>query len=465
MYILGLKLSSLLCDVDIDRRENEYPNLPSLWLQPCHWLFVFLLKWVVTMKKPTMFLPSLLLSLAISLSLSGFAEAKESNTASKHAVTHSGKSVAKGATTKAKKVAVSKKPTKSEKVALKGTKNAKDSAKNKIEKTANRKINVEKIVAKKFTPSTKKERDAQRKDRTRGQLAKISRTGKIAKVAKYAAKPVIIAAPIVAKANVRSHTVSEIHQAANIISALSVESRAALVMNAVTGEVLYAKNTEQTLPIASITKLMTVMVVLDAGQALDEPITISDDDVDRMRNTTSRLKVGTVLSRAELMLLALMSSENRAAHALARSYVGGTPAAIAAMNRKANAIGMNNSRFFDATGLSSGNVATPKELALMVKASTTYPLIRRFSTTSEHAVAINNNVQQFRNTNYLVKSPDWEIGVSKTGFINEAGKCLVMQAKIKSTPVVIVLMDSAGKYTRIGDAQRVKKWLETARAD
>jgi D-alanyl-D-alanine endopeptidase (penicillin-binding protein 7) len=165
------------------------------------------------------------------------------------------------------------------------------------------------------------------------------------------------------------------------------------------------------------------------------------------------------------MLLALMSSENRAAHALARNYVGGTPAAIAAMNRKASSLGMANSRFFDATGLSSGNVATPKELASMVKASTTYPLIRRFSTTSEHALAISsNNIQQFHNTNYLVKSPDWEIGVSKTGFINEAGKCLVMQAKIKQTPVVIVLMDSMGKYTRIGDAQRVKKWLEAVPA-
>lgn len=439
------------------------------------------------MKKPTMFLPSLLLSLAISLSLSGFAEAKESNTVSKHAVTHSSKSVAKGATNKVKKVAVSKKSAKSEKVALKDSKKTKDSVKNKIDKTAKSKSNktektaknksnktektakskskVDKVAALKFTPSTKKEREAQRKDRTRGQLAKISRTGKISQVAKYAAKPVIMAAPIVATANIRPQTATEIHQAANIVSALSVESRAALVMNSATGEVLYSKNTEQTLPIASITKLMTVMVVLDAGQALDEPIIITDDDVDRMRNTTSRLKVGTVLSRAELMLLALMSSENRAAHALARSYVGGTPAAIAAMNRKANAIGMNNSRFYDATGLHSGNVATPKELALMVKASTSYPLIRRFSTTSEHAVAINNNIQQFHNTNYLVKSPDWEIGVSKTGFINEAGKCLVMQAKIKSTPVVIVLMDSVGKYTRIGDAQRVKKWLETAPAN
>ncbi len=424
-----------------------------------------------------MFLPSLLLSLAISLSISGIAEAKETNTVSKHAVIHSNKSVAKkDIAVKAQKVTTSKKSAKSEKLAIKDTKKTKDRVTNKIdktaksnkaaklEKTAQRKSKVEKAVAVKFTPSTKKEREAQRKDRTREQLAKISRTGKIAQVAKYAAKPVVIASPAVIAAT-RPQSVTDIHQAANIVSALNVESRAALVMNSATGEVLYAKNTEQTLPIASITKLMTVMVVLDAGQALDEPITITDDDVDRMRNTTSRLKVGTVLSRAELMLLALMSSENRAAHALARSYVGSTPAAVAAMNRKANAIGMNNSRFFDATGLNSGNVATPKELALMVKASTNYPLIRRFSTTSEHAVAINNNIQQFHNTNYLVKSPDWEIGVSKTGFINEAGKCLVMQAKIKSTPVVIVLMDSVGKYTRIGDAQRVKKWLETAPAN
>jgi D-alanyl-D-alanine endopeptidase (penicillin-binding protein 7) len=431
------------------------------------------------MNKPTAFFPTLLLSLAISLSFAGFAEAKEPSADAKHSVSHSSKNTAKKdvAVNKSKKekVAASKKSAKSEKVALKDAKKVKISAKNKankVEKVAKKTSKTEKIakkslktgktVAQKFTPSTKVERDAQRKDRNREKLAKISRTGKISQAAKYAAKPVIIAStPAAAVASIRN----SIQQSSNTPLTLNVESRAALVMNAVTGEVLYSKNTEQALPIASITKLMTVMVVLDAAQPLDEPITITDDDVDRMRNTTSRLKVGAVLSRAELMLLALMSSENRAAHALARNYVGGTPAALAAMNRKAHAIGMSNSRFFDGTGLSSGNVATPKDLALMVKASTTYPLIRRFSTTSEHAVAINNNVQQFRNTNYLVKSPDWEIGVSKTGFINEAGKCLVMQAKIKQTPVVMVLMDSMGKYTRIGDAQRVKKWLEAVPAN
>jgi D-alanyl-D-alanine endopeptidase (penicillin-binding protein 7) len=396
---------------------------------------------------------------------------------SKHATTHSSKSTAKHSPATKKVVAEGKKSVKakSEKItnAKKDAQKSKTVAKGKthkidsIAKVAKTSPKAEKVkvIAHKFTPSTKTERDAQRKDRTREKLAKISRTGKVSQVAKYAAKPVIIAAdPIAALAATRINKPASIQQSSNTPLALSVESRAALVMNAVTGEVLYSKNTEQALPIASITKLMTVMVVLDAAQALDEPITITDDDVDRMRNTTSRLKVGTVLSRAELMLLALMSSENRAAHALARNYVGGTPAAVAAMNRKAASIGMASSRFFDATGLNSGNVATPKELALMVKASTTYPLIRRFSTTSEHAVAISNNIQQFHNTNYLVKSPDWEIGVSKTGFINEAGKCLVMQAKIKQTPVVIVLMDSVGKYTRIGDAQRVKKWLEAVPA-
>lgn len=428
------------------------------------------------MKKSTTLLPSLLLGLAIALSNSGYAEAKEMDSNSKHVTTHSSKSTAKHspATKKvvvksnksvkaeSKKVAIAKKDVKKSKTIAKSKKIKADSS---IAKVAKNTPKTEKAIAHKFKPSTKIEREAQRKDRTREKLAKISRTGKVSQVAKYAAKPIIIAAdPIAAIASTRINKPVSIQQSSNTPFALSVESRAALVMNAVTGEVLYAKNTEQALPIASITKLMTVMVVLDAAQALDEPITITDDDVDRMRNTTSRLKVGTVLSRAELMLLALMSSENRAAHALARNYVGGTPAAIAAMNRKANSLGMANSRFFDATGLSSGNVATPKELASMVKASTSYPLIRRFSTTSEHAVAINNNVQQFHNTNYLVKSPDWEIGVSKTGFINEAGKCLVMQAKIKQNPVVIVLMDSMGKYTRIGDAQRVKKWLEAVPA-
>lgn len=320
-------------------------------------------------------------------------------------------------------------------------------------------------LAEKKQAERQTQRLAERKERTRERLAQVSRTGRVAKVAKYAARPVVVAAAATtATAAVAANQISKpvVEQTNDIAQSLNLESKAALVMNAVTGEVLYAKNTNQAVPIASITKLMTAMVVLDAKLPLDEAITISEEDIDRMRNTSSRLSVGTVLSRAELLLLALMSSENRAAHALARTYPGGVNAAVAAMNRKAAALGMTQTRFEDGTGLSSNNVASPKDLVALVKTSNTYPLIRRFSTTGGHAVAIKDSIQQFNNTNALVKNPDWEIGVSKTGYINEAGKCLVMQAKIKSTPVVMVLMDSWGKYTRIGDAVRVKKWLESS---
>ena len=249
------------------------------------------------MNKPTAFFPTLLLSLAISLSFAGFAEAKEPSSDAKHSVSHSSKNTAKKdvAVNKSKKekVAASKKSAKSEKVALKDAKKVKISAKNKAtksekvakktsktEKVAKKSLKTGKTVAQKYTPSTKVERDAQRKDRNREKLAKISRTGKISQAAKYAAKPVIIASTPAAVASIRN----SIQQSSNTPLTLNVESRAALVMNAVTGEVLYSKNTEQALPIASITKLMTVMVVLDAAQPLDEPITITDDDIDRMRN-------------------------------------------------------------------------------------------------------------------------------------------------------------------------------------
>lgn len=257
------------------------------------------------------------------------------------------------------------------------------------------------------------------------------------------------------------------HAAPHIESAidapLSIASRAAVIANAETGEVLYGKNMQEQLPIASITKLMTAMVVLDAHQDMDEMLTITEADIDRLRNTHSRLSVGTRLARADLMLLALMSSENRAASALIRNYPGGFKAGVAAMNRKARELGMYNSRFMDGTGLNGGNVSTPAELLKMVTEAENYPYIRAFSTAKEHTVLVRGHKQQFRNTNGLVKKPEWEIEVSKTGFLNEAGRCLVMFAKIRQTPVVMVLMDSAGKYTRIGDANRVKKALEVAR--
>lgn len=241
---------------------------------------------------------------------------------------------------------------------------------------------------------------------------------------------------------------------------LDIQSRAALITNAKTGEMLYGKNYNQTMPIASITKLMTAMVVLDAGLDMNDPVTITHDDVDKLRNTHSRLSIGTVLTRADMMLIALMASENRAAAALARSYPGGTQAAIAAMNRKAAKLGMTHTRFLDGTGLSGDNTSTPGDLAKMVQAAYRYADIRAFSTTPQYQVNSRGHLLQYKNTNLLVKKPNWDIGVSKTGFINEAGKCLVMLARIRDEPVIIVLMDSWGKYTRIGDANRVKEWLE-----
>ena len=237
-------------------------------------------------------------------------------------------------------------------------------------------------------------------------------------------------------------------------------SRAVLVVRADNGEVLYRKNIDGEMPIASITKLMTAMVVLDAKVPLDEVVTVSKADVDALKHTQSRLAVGTRLTRGDLLLLALMASENRAAAALARSYPGGKAAAVAAMNRKALTLGMTRSHFVDGTGLSSRNTASPVDLVRLVKAAESYAEIRSGSTTVQHTVQVGRRAQVFRNTNPLVKSPDWSINLTKTGFINEAGRCLVMQARIAELPVILVLMDSTGKKTRVGDANRVRKWLE-----
>ena len=244
---------------------------------------------------------------------------------------------------------------------------------------------------------------------------------------------------------------------------LAVQSGAALVVDQEGGAPLFQKNANQIMPIASITKLMTAMVVLDGSPNLNAPITISDDDIDMLRGSRSRLSVGTVITREYALLLALMSSENRAAHALARHYPGGMPAFLAAMNVKAQALGMRDTHFEDPTGLTSNNVSTANDLAKMVKAAHRYPLIREFSTTSGATVDIGGRDLEFHNTNPLVKSASWEVGLSKTGYIQEAGKCLVMQARVADKPVVIVLLDSAGKQTRVGDANRIKRWMETTR--
>lgn len=243
---------------------------------------------------------------------------------------------------------------------------------------------------------------------------------------------------------------------------LALYSASALVINQETGQALIEKQSGTVVPIASISKLMTAMVVLDAKPDMNEVIEIGDDDVDGLKGTRSRLPVGTTMTRHTAMLLALMSSENRAAHSLGRHYPGGMPAFVRAMNAKARALDMKQSSFEEPTGLSSNNVSTARDLARMVAAAARYPEIRQFSTTEEAKVDLNGHIREFHNTNALVRSDNWEIGVSKTGYISEAGRCLVMQARLADKPVVIVLLDSTGKMTRVGDANRIKRWMESA---
>jgi serine-type D-Ala-D-Ala endopeptidase (penicillin-binding protein 7) len=240
-----------------------------------------------------------------------------------------------------------------------------------------------------------------------------------------------------------------------------LRSAVALVQDAGSGETLIAKNQGAVLPIASITKLMTAMVILDAGINLEQRVAISDEDYDMVKGTRSRLRPGTVLTRDELLLLALMSSENRAAFSLARTYPGGTAAFVAAMNEKARALGMTDTRFIDPTGLSSSNVSTAQDLARMVRAAHEYPLIRQYSTRDSATVQALGRSLDYRNTNGLVRSSHWDIGLSKTGYISEAGRCLVMRVRLSSREVIVVLLDSWGKFSRVGDANRIKKWLET----
>ncbi len=250
---------------------------------------------------------------------------------------------------------------------------------------------------------------------------------------------------------------------------LDLRSAAALVMDQSTGELLYAKNPDLATPIASITKIMTAMVTLDAGLRLDEEIEINSEDLDRLKFTSSRLPLGTTLTREELLHLALIASENRAAAALSRAYPGGREAFVRAMNRKALQLGMHHTHFVDGTGLSSSNRSTAADLARLVDvAYQHYPLIRDISTTGNYDVDVPGRKRMrhvaYVNTNALTRSKEWDIGVSKTGYINEAGHCLVMQAQIAGQKVVIVLLDSFGKMSRIGDATRIKRWIENGSA-
>jgi serine-type D-Ala-D-Ala endopeptidase (penicillin-binding protein 7) len=244
---------------------------------------------------------------------------------------------------------------------------------------------------------------------------------------------------------------------------LSLNSNVALVIDQTTSEVLFEKNASVALPIASITKLMTSLVVVEAGLPMDETLTVSEAYVDREKFSHSRLRVGSQLSRADMLHIALMSSENRAASALGRHYPGGLTAFVAAMNAKARQLGMVSTRYVDPTGLSSSNVSSAHDLAKLVVAAYQQPVIRQYSTDLKHTVEPGLGVLHYKTSNHLVENSDWEIGLQKTGYISEAGRCMVMQARIDNRPVVMVLLDSKGKLSRIADASRVRRWIESNR--
>jgi D-alanyl-D-alanine endopeptidase (penicillin-binding protein 7) len=242
--------------------------------------------------------------------------------------------------------------------------------------------------------------------------------------------------------------------------ALDLASSAAFVLDQTSSEVLFEKNANVALPIASITKLMTGLIVVQANQDMNEILTVSDEDIDYEKGTGSRLRIGTQLSRGTMLHLALMSSENRAASVLGRYYPGGRPAFIAAMNAKAQQLGMNDTHYVDSNGLSSRNVASARDLAKLVVTAHAEPLLRQYSTDPKSFIDASGRTLQFSNTNHLVANPEWDIGLQKTGFINEAGRCLVMQTVIQGRAVVMVFLDSKGRQSRTADAGRIRRWLE-----
>lgn len=243
--------------------------------------------------------------------------------------------------------------------------------------------------------------------------------------------------------------------------ALDLKSSVAFVVDQDTKEVLFSKNENAVLPIASITKLMTGVLISEGRLAMDDIIEITQDDVDTEKGSSSRLRVGTELSRGELLHLALMASENRAAHALGRTYPGGLQHFVSLMNQKARVLGMTDTRYVEPTGLNSRNQSSAKDLATLVNYAYSDATLRELSTSTGYQVEVGNRTLQYNNTNRLVKSPAWDIGLQKTGYITEAGQCLVMQAKISGRKLIMVFLDSAGKLTRIADAERVRKWVES----
>ncbi|WP_394788451.1 serine hydrolase [Rhodoferax sp.] len=317
---------------------------------------------------------------------------------------------------------------------------------------------------------------AQAAQRKKSETDKASGTSTLAKRSGTSTKPVRVAK--LGKASVSAKSRSALRPVAAIIpavasfgelaglhgapDALALKSSVALVIDQDTREVLFSKNEQAILPIASLTKLMTGVVVNEAHLPMDEEITITQDDVDTEKRSRSRLTVGATLSRGELLHLALMSSENRAAHALGRTYPGGLPTFVALMNAKAKALGMKDTRYVEPTGLSSDNQSSAHDLATLVNAAYNEPTLRELTTSPGYQVDVGSRTLQFNNTNRLVKNPAWDIGLQKTGFINEAGQCLVLQAKIAGRKLIMVFLDSAGKLSRIADAERVRRWVESS---
>ena len=283
------------------------------------------------------------------------------------------------------------------------------------------------------------------------------------RIGRVAAVAVLVSSTVVAAAGVPPHRITPSGSTAGPgrVVGPDVRSNMALVIDTEQGVTLYAKQPDKVAPIASITKLMTAMVVLDIQSPLDEAIEIKRADVSTIKQSPSRLPVGARIKRGDLLRVALMASDNRAAAALARSYPGGTAACLAAMNSKARELGMGSTWFADPTGLSSKNVSSAEDLALLVVSASRYPMIREATTSFYHPVRLSNGrVLEFHNSNRLVGNQTWDIELSKTGYIEEAGRCLVMKSTIAARQVVIILLNSWGKYTRLGDASRIRKWME-----
>ena len=306
--------------------------------------------------------------------------------------------------------------------------------------------------------------NAESKGRVRVALpAKAQRSTRFA-VARAGRSQQVERRPVVAKAAYAPPPRLSFGQLAGLHDAqdpLDLKSSVALVVDQDSREILLSKNPQAVLPIASLTKLMTGLLVSEAQLPMEEMITISQDDVDTEKGSRSRLTVGTTLTRGEMLHLALMSSENRAAHALGRTYPGGLTNFVALMNAKARSLGMSDTRYVEPTGLSSNNQSSARDLAILVDAASRDIRVRELSTSPGYTVDVGSRTLQYNNTNRLVHNADWDIGLQKTGYISEAGRCLVMQTKVAGRRLIMVFLDSAGKFSRLGDAERVRRWVES----